>query len=434
MPDVPDAVIADLPSGSARGWAMALWAAIFVGLPLLVASLSVPIPTPRGGATPVHHLAIRPPSPPPAVEPLEVLKIAPVEARAINAAVPFSTAPNPAARPFLFAGNADDRARATDCLAAAQYYEAGDDASGQEAVAQVIINRMRHPAFPKSICGVVFQGAERATGCQFTFTCDGALTREPTPAGWDRARTLAARMLAGKVDSRVGLATHYHTDWLVPYWSSSLDKITEVHTHLFFRWKGWWGTPPAFRRAQNGAEPAITQLASLSPIHAAGSARMASIPSTITSTKLPDFSDLASPAIVIGRESIGNRFGAARLAAINSTGDAFVMLIDRGATPGALEQLARQICGGRTKCRLLGWTSASDAPSGFPIAEEKLATMSYAYMRATDAGLERSLYNCTEFPGQPKMRCMRNRIPLAAPSVSVAPPPRSGTETIHLKP
>src|SRR3546814_4751718 len=90
------------------------------------------------------------------------------------------------ARPFVYAGGDDAKARARDCLAAAMLYEAGDDAKGQQAVGQVVINRARHPAFPKSICGVVFQGSERATGCQFTFTCDGALGRRYSDAAWQR--------------------------------------------------------------------------------------------------------------------------------------------------------------------------------------------------------------------------------------------------------
>ncbi|MDE8453312.1 cell wall hydrolase, partial [Klebsiella pneumoniae] len=93
------------------------------------------------------------------------------------ASVPFVEGPNPAARPFRLPGDAPQQARAIDCMAAAVLYEAGDDPVGQRAVAQVVINRVRHPAFPKTICGVVFQGSERPTGCQFTFTCDGALVR-----------------------------------------------------------------------------------------------------------------------------------------------------------------------------------------------------------------------------------------------------------------
>ena len=182
----------------------------------------------------------------PPVEPVKLQEVAPEDAREINAAIPFSGLPNPAARAFRLLGAADSQARAVDCLAAAVYYEAGDDAVGQRAVAQVILNRMRHPAFPKTVCGVVFQGSERSTGCQFTFTCDGSiLRRTPSAGAWDRARYVARLALTGSVDKRVGLATHYHTDWVIPYWSASLEKISQVTdnygTHLFFRWAGWWG-------------------------------------------------------------------------------------------------------------------------------------------------------------------------------------------------
>ncbi|MCE7797479.1 cell wall hydrolase [Sphingobium sufflavum] len=417
-----------------RRWPLLLWAAILIGIPLLVAALSTPFsnPSPQAGIA-SRTAQGHPSSPPPAVEPLEIRQIAPETARAVNAAIPFSTAPNPAARPFVIGGDPDDRARATDCLAAAELYEAGDDKSGQEAVAQVIINRMRHPAFPKTICGVVFQGAERTTGCQFTFTCDGALARIPSAAAWARARALASRMLSGAVDRRVGYATHYHTNWVVPYWSNSLDKITSVDSHLFFRWKGWWGTPGAFRGRQGGAEPAIARLAFLSPVHA----RAAPVGkgALLPLAKLPDFSDLATPAAAIGRDRIGERFGAARLGAINSAGDAFIMLIDPKATPDALEQLARQMCGGRVKCRLLGWTRTADMPEAFPIADAKLASMSYAYMRMTTEGLERSLYNCREFIAVPKARCMRERAPVARAVPSpTGEAPRTGTETVTLGP
>src|SRR3546814_8953065 len=78
-------------------------------------------------------------------------------------------------------------------MAAAMLYEAGDDSKCQLAVGQVVINRVRHPAFPKSICEVVFQGSDRATGCQFTFTCDGALARRYSDAAWKRAQDNASR-------------------------------------------------------------------------------------------------------------------------------------------------------------------------------------------------------------------------------------------------
>jgi hypothetical protein len=124
-------------------------------------------------------------------------------------------------------------------------------------VAQVVLNRVRHPAYPKSVCGVVFQGSERATGCQFTFTCDGAIHRAPASGLWARARRVAEEALSGYVYAPVGWATHYHTNWVVPYWSSSLVKLANVGTHIFYRWEGGWGRAPAFRFASASIEPQI---------------------------------------------------------------------------------------------------------------------------------------------------------------------------------
>jgi spore germination cell wall hydrolase CwlJ-like protein len=196
---------------------------------------------------------------PPAPEPLQFRDVAPQDAVAINDAVPISTAPNPAARPFRVSyATPADRLRAVECLTAAVYYEAGvESTEGQRAVAQVVLNRARHPAYPKSVCGVVFQGSERTTGCQFTFTCDGAIYRQPSTAGWARARAVAEQALAGQVYAPVGWATHYHTNWVVPYWSSSLVKAAQIGTHIFYRWEGGWGRPGAFRFGIGGGEPQI---------------------------------------------------------------------------------------------------------------------------------------------------------------------------------
>jgi spore germination cell wall hydrolase CwlJ-like protein len=202
---------------------------------------------------------------PPQPEPLQFREIAPQDAVAINSAVPVSTLPNPAARPFAVAfATPADRLRAIECLTAAVYYEAAvESTDGQRAVAQVVLNRVRHPAYPRTVCGVVFQGSERSTGCQFTFTCDGALRRTPSAAGWARARRVAEEALAGQVYKPVGWATHYHTNWVVPYWSSSLVKLANVGTHIFFRWEGGWGKPAAFRVGHAPVEPQIALMRSL---------------------------------------------------------------------------------------------------------------------------------------------------------------------------
>ena len=193
---------------------------------------------------------------PPAPPPMVLRHVAPDQALALNAQIPLVSGPNPAARPFVFTGNAATRARALECLASAVYYEAGSqDETGERAVAQVVLNRVRHPAFPASVCDVVYQGSTRATGCQFTFTCDGSLYRQPDAAGWRRAYRIAQEALAGRVYAPVGYATHYHANYVVPYWASTLAKNAVVGAHIFYRWTGGWGRPAAFGKSYAGREP-----------------------------------------------------------------------------------------------------------------------------------------------------------------------------------
>lgn len=169
-------------------------------------------------------------------------------------------AAGPAARAFAFAGTGIDKARALHCLASAVYYEAASEAiGGQRAVAQVVLNRVAHPSYPNSVCGVVFQGSERATGCQFTFTCDGSLARRPMKAAWERALTVARQALDGEVYEPVGLATHYHTIWVDPYWAPSLEPIGTLGAHRFYRWPGQAGRPAAFSATYRGGEPSAVR-------------------------------------------------------------------------------------------------------------------------------------------------------------------------------
>src|SRR4051812_41255387 len=161
------------------------------------------------------------------------------------------------ARPFdIGPATHDDVEHALDCLTSAIYYEARSESEdGQRAVAQVVLNRVRHPAFPKTVCGVVYQGSNRTTGCQFTFTCDGSLGRGiRSPFAWQRARRIAAAALAGYVFSPVGLATHYHTTAIHPWWADAMSKAVTIGAHIFYRWNGAWGDPRSFRRPYVGAE------------------------------------------------------------------------------------------------------------------------------------------------------------------------------------
>lgn len=361
----------------------------------------------RPPAIPVQSLAARAPArvvpaaelPP--VEPVTFQNLTPSDARAWNASIPFSNDPNPAAKPFLIGGDAASQARAVDCLAAAMLYEAGDgDPVGQRAVAQVVINRARHPAFPKTICGVVFQGQERATGCQFTFTCDGAIGRRPNLLAWERARALAEQALGGDVYAPVGHATHYHTDWVVPYWSASLDKITAVHTHLFFRWTGWWGTPGAFRRTVADVEPVIAKLAPYSPAHAMAAA-------------LDEAADAsaAAGAILTAEPSV---------AAVEE--GTFLVTLDSKLDADALPAFARATCGAREYCKLLGWARKKDTPKALPASLEQLGTMAFSYLRDRSRGFDKALWNCATFKRDNPRECMKVQTPAAT---TVVPAPRA---------
>jgi spore germination cell wall hydrolase CwlJ-like protein len=203
--------------------------------------------------------------------PSQIRDLAPETALQVNSTIPVASGPNPAAVPFSFGkASGEARARALECLTSAIYYEAAQEPTdGQRAVAQIVINRLRHPAFPNSVCGVVYEGSTRTTGCQFTFTCDGSMTRAPMAALWNRARKVADEALKGAVFAPVGLATHYHANYVVPYWASSLVKTSVEGAHIFYRWPGGWGRPAAFNDRWTGNEgnPAALRMAALSAPH-----------------------------------------------------------------------------------------------------------------------------------------------------------------------
>lgn len=153
----------------------------------------------------------------------------------------------------------DDATRAIECLTAAVYYEARSQSDdGQRAVAQVVLNRVRDRAFPNSVCGVVYQGSQRLTGCQFSFTCDGSMAAPRQPASWARAREIAVAALSGQVYAPVGSATFYHANYVNPWWASSMDKVAVVGAHIFYRWRGGMERALANSQGYAGYEPSLT--------------------------------------------------------------------------------------------------------------------------------------------------------------------------------
>ena len=128
--------------------------------------------------------------------------------------------------------------REKDCLATAIYFEArGESAKGQKAVAEVVLARTRVPGRPKTICGVVYEGSKRRTGCQFSFTCDGIADRVKSGDAWRQANRIAANVMrtGGKVNQVAGGATFYHADYVSPRWASRMVKVAEIGTHIFYR-------------------------------------------------------------------------------------------------------------------------------------------------------------------------------------------------------
>jgi spore germination cell wall hydrolase CwlJ-like protein len=164
------------------------------------------------------------------------------------------------AQPFHFKtadAGAQDHARDTQCLAQAVYYEArGESPSGQAAVAQVVLNRVRHPAFPKTICGVVFQHV--GDDCQFSFACNGAMDQPLDRASWRRAMSVADRALSGAVMAEVGAATHFQAARSTSGWAGSLAKVAQIGEHIFYRFSGRASAPRMFKaepqRSGSGAE------------------------------------------------------------------------------------------------------------------------------------------------------------------------------------
>jgi spore germination cell wall hydrolase CwlJ-like protein len=204
------------------------------------------------------------------------------QAKVINAALPFANGPLHSAQPFALTGSNLDERRALLCLTQAVYYEAGfEPLEGRRAVAQVVLNRLRHPAFPKSVCGVVYQGAGSGT-CQFTFVCDGALYRPPALGAWHQAEEIARAALGGFVERSVGEATHYHADYVAPRWAPLLAKVAQIGQHIFYRWPGGWGQPAAFTGRYVGEPRDPLSMRPPMPTNAMSSDAVAAAPGPIT--------------------------------------------------------------------------------------------------------------------------------------------------------
>jgi hypothetical protein len=346
----------------------------------------------------------------PIVEPLMLKNVTKDAAKQINDQTPFTSKPVSAAAPFFLPGSVDSFERATDCLAATIFYEAGaEPISGQMAVVQVVLNRVRHPAYPKTVCGVVFQGQERRTGCQFSFTCDGSMARRPSDAAWQRARVLSAAMLKGLVYGPVGLATHYHTDWVLPAWSAQLDKVRVERTHLFFRYTGYWGTPAAFHGRYGGNEPSFAKLATLSSAHRIG---LPLETRDVTDVVAPEAADTVltplDAELNLARtmpERVSESMPGQDDTATAKGKDIFIIYVDPLLEPDSLSALGARACGALKSCKVLAWTDTALMPRGLPLDRQERTSMAYSYVRS-GSGANKSRWNCSIFPRANKGDCL----------------------------
>ncbi|MCQ8783776.1 cell wall hydrolase [Mangrovibrevibacter kandeliae] len=129
------------------------------------------------------------------------------------------------------------------CLARGIYFEArGESELGQAAVAQVILNRVRNPAYPKTICGVVYQNKNWRNRCQFSFACDGRKDRIRDADAWKEAESVADQVTKGEIwIPEVGSATHYHATYVKPRWANAMEKVDKIGRHIFYRtFGGGW--------------------------------------------------------------------------------------------------------------------------------------------------------------------------------------------------
>jgi spore germination cell wall hydrolase CwlJ-like protein len=125
------------------------------------------------------------------------------------------------------------------CLATAIYFEArGEPEKGQIAVAQVVLNRLKNPAYPKTVCGVVYQNKDKRNQCQFSFACDGIPDRITEPDVWDQSLSLARRVLNDEQAMYlpdIGASTHYHAVYVRPDWARTMRKMEKIGGHVFYK-------------------------------------------------------------------------------------------------------------------------------------------------------------------------------------------------------
>ena len=300
-----------------------------------------------------------------------------------------------------FLGPAGDRDRAIDCLAVAAWYEAGNDFDGQRSVMQVVLNRVAHPSFPKSVCGVVFEGSHRATGCQFTFTCDGSMARRrPSPIAMARARAIAALALKRTIYPEVSQATHYHADYVLPWWSSKLVRLGKVGPHIFYRWPGMRGALSGRPSSASEAELAQLTYQAMSRPDSLSATSVAESTQLIATTMSTSTAPLAQPEPTAGNIT--------SVAPAMKTDGAIFLAVDRASPSGRWAVSALGKCTGQAGCRVLAYETQEKLAHNSNISARAREKPIFLFVRDATSGVQLALWDCEKVERPASSQCLPN--------------------------
>ena len=132
------------------------------------------------------------------------------------------------------------------CMAQNIYFEAGNQPlAGKVAVAQVVVNRTRHPNYPTTACDVIYQAKwkENWLGkmvpirnqCQFSWFCDGKSDDPVDSPTWMLSLKVARDVMQGAYGDITEGSTHYLADSVYPYWADSLNQTVVINNHIFYK-------------------------------------------------------------------------------------------------------------------------------------------------------------------------------------------------------
>jgi hypothetical protein len=213
--------------------------------------------------------------------------------------------------------------------------------------------------------------------------------------------------LSGNVFPAVGLATHYHTDWVVPYWSKSLEKIAQVGTHLFFRWPGYYGKQAAYSGRYASGEVVTGRIQAL--VEADQIDRAAGDVAAID----PSMESYMPKTVQLAGVTAVDLQGSAVRYANSATGD-YIVRLEADAFPGSFAVLAHQMCKANDMCSVWGWTRPADMPMTFPIPAPAQRSASFLYEKTVARPTGVARWNCREFGDRPASQCLPGTAPASS--------------------